>query len=418
MLSFKTAIETMTIGNNAFNQCSILNKVYITNLNRFAQTNFNNAKANPANTSQHIYDVNGKEIIDVVLPVGTRYVNNNAFNGCSNIKTLTVPVTVEYINDNIIYGCSALRDVYCYATQVPQFIGTEDPFDMSDVFRQAKLHVIYGNESAYKADSWWGCFYQVEGCNAPSSEDVKVSSITISQMEATLKPNDTMQLEATAYPTNAANKKIIWKSSNEEVAIVTDEGFVLAVAEGEADITAEAVDGSGIKAVCHITVQGEQKPVVPIVNIKFEESPVTIATGESYRLNVIFEPANATNQQLTWKSAVPSVVTVDDKGNIYGVKEGKSVVSAKTTDGSNLTINCVVTVTKTTGIGNITMGDVKLVIKDRHLKVEGLGDNDVIQVVNTIGFTVYQGKEHEVDLKAAGVYIIKVKGKTLKFSVK
>ena len=34
----------------------------------FAQTNFNNAKANPANTSQHIYDANGKEIINVVLP--------------------------------------------------------------------------------------------------------------------------------------------------------------------------------------------------------------------------------------------------------------------------------------------------------------------------------------------------------------
>ena len=100
------------------------------------------------------------------------------------------------------------------------------------------------------------------------------------------------------------------------------------------------------------------------------------------------------------------------------MKEGKSVVSAKTTDGSNLTINCVVTVSPSTGIGNITMGDVKLVIKDRHLKVEGLADKDIVQIINTIGFTVYKGTEHEIDLKAAGVYIIKVKGKTLKFSVK
>ena len=301
---------------------------------------------------------------------------------------------------------------------LPQFIGTEDPSAMSDVFNQATLHVIYGNESAYKADAWWGRFYKVEGCNAPSDEDVKVTSITISQTEATLKPNDTMQLEATVYPTNAANKKVNWKSSNEDAVIVTDEGFVLAVAEGEADVIVEAVDGSGIKAVCHITVEGEKKPVVPIVNIRFEESPVTIAIGESRRLNVIFEPANATNKELTWKSVSPSVVTVDDKGNIYGVKEGKSIVSAKTTDGSNLTINCVVNVTRATGIGNITMGDVKLVIKDRHLKVEGLADNDIVQIINTIGFTVYKGTEHEIDLKAAGVYIIKVKGKTLKFSVK
>ena len=66
------------------------------------------------------------------------------------------------------------------------------------------------------------------------------------------------------------------------------------------------------------------------------------------------------------------------------------------------------------------MGDVKLIVNKRHLKVEGLSDNDVIQVVNTIGYTVYRGTEHEVDLDldAAGIYIIKVKGKTLKFSVK
>lgn len=35
-----------------------------------------------------------------------------------------------------------------------------------------------------------------------------------------------------------------------------------------------------------------------------------------------------------------------------------------------------------------------------------------------IGYTVYRGTEHEVDLDAAGIYIIKVKGKTLKFSAK
>ena len=416
-VTFKTHATKLTVDKNAFNYCPVLRRVNIDYLDDWAHINFQNAEANPASTAHRLY-LNNEEIIDVNLPSGTKYIGNNVFNGCSNIRTLTVPATVEHINDNIIYGCSALRDVYCYAAKVPQFIGTEDPSAMSDVFNQATLHVIYGNESAYKADAWWGRFYKVEGCNAPSDEDVKVTSITISQTEATLKPNDTMQLEATVYPTNAANKKVNWKSSNEDVAIVTDEGFVLAVAEGEADITAEAADGSGIKAVCHVTVEGEKKPVVPIVNIKFEESPVTIAIGESRQLNVIFEPANATNKELTWKSVSPSVVTVDDKGNIYGVKEGKSVVSAKTTDGSNLTINCVVTVTPSTGIGNITMGDVKLVIKDRHLKVEGLADKDIVQIINTIGFTVYKGTEHEIDLKAAGVYIIKVKGKTLKFSVK
>ena len=417
-VTFHTAIETMTIGNNAFNQCPILNKVYITNMKSFAQTNFNNAKANPANTSQHIYDANGKEIINVVLPMGTKYVNNNAFNGCAFIESIEMPATMDHVNDDIFVGCTALKDVYCYAEEVPEFIGVNNPANMDDVFQQATLHVIYGNEEAYKADAWWKRFYKIEGCNAPSDADKKVTSITISQTEATLKPNDTMQLEATVYPTDAANKKILWTSSNEDVAIVTDEGFVLAITEGEADIIAEASDGTGIKAMCHLTVENEKKPVVPIVEIKFEESPVTIVLGESKKLNVLFNPVNASNKTLQWKSVNSDVASVDKDGNVLGVSAGKSIIQAKTTDGSNLTINCVVTVIPSTGISNITMGEVKLIVNNRHLKVEGLADHEVIQVVNSIGFTVYRGTDHEVDLNASGIYIVKMRGKTVKFNVK
>lgn len=416
-VTFRTEINTMTIGDNAFNLCPALSKVNISHLNSWAHTNFQNAKANPANTSHNIY-MNGVEIIDVVLPEGTRYVNNNAFNGCSHIKSLSMPKTIDRINDNIIYGCSALKDVYCYAEDVPVFIGTHDPADMDDVFKSTTLHVLYGKESAYKADSWWGRFAKVDGCDEPQVEPVKVSSITISQTSATLKVDDTIQLTATAYPTDADNRKIKWYSSNEDVAMVTDEGFVLAIAEGTSDITAEATDGSGVKAICQVKVEKKQGPAVIITQLEFESSAVTIEQGKPVQLLVKYYPENATNKQLNWTSAKPSVATVDENGVVTGVGEGKTIISAKTTDGSNLTINCVVTVVPATGIGNISMGDVKLLVKNRHLQVIGLADNDAIKVVNAIGYTVYEGTEHEVNLQSAGIYIVKVKGKTLKISVK
>ena len=416
-VTFKTHETKLTVDKNAFNHCAVLSKVNIDYLDDWAHINFQNAAANPASTA-HRLNLNGEEMVDIELPVGTKYIGNNVFNGCSDIRTLKIPATVEHVNDNIIAGCSSLTDVYCYATKVPSFIGTEDPSSMNDVFRKATLHVIYGNEEAYKADAWWKRFYKIEGCKDPGVEDVKVSSITISQTEITLKPDDTLQLEATVYPTEAANKSVIWKSSNEDVVIVTDEGFVLAVAEGEADVTVASAENSEIKAVCHIKVEKEKEPEVPIVQIKFEESPVTIALGETKKLNVIFNPVNATNKELDWVSAKTSVVEVDKEGNILGVSEGKAIVSAKTKDGSNLTINCVVTVIPSTGISNITMGEVKLIVNNRHLKVEGLADHEVIQVVNSIGFTVYRGTDHEVDLNASGIYIVKMRGKTVKFNVK
>ena len=327
-------------------------------------------------------------------------------------------VTSIYGGKNTSLDAEQVAQCYCYAEEVPEFIGVNNPASMDDVFQNATLHVIYGNEEAYKADAWWKRFYKIEGCNAPSDADKKVTSITISQTEATLKPNDTMQLEATVYPTDAANKKILWTSSNDDVAIVTDEGFVLAITEGEADIIAEASDGTGIKAMCHLTVENEKKPVVPIVEIKFEESPVTIVLGESKKLNVLFNPVNASNKTLQWKSVNSDVASVDKDGNVLGVSAGKSIIQAKTTDGSNLTINCVVTVIPSTGISNITIGEVKLIVNNRHLKVEGLADHEVIQVVNSIGFTVYRGTDHEVDLNASGIYIVKMRGKTIKFNVK
>ena len=415
-VTFHTALETMTIGNNAFNLCPVLSKVFITNMKSFAQTNFNNAKANPANTSQHIYNADGEEIINVVLPKGTKYINNNAFNGCAYIQSIKMPATMDHINDDIFVGCSALKDVYCYAEEVPEFIGVNDPSAMNDVFANATLHVVFGHEQAYKADAWWKRFSKVEGCDAPSDDEV--TSVVLNQTELTMKPDDTIQLTATVYPANATNKKLVWTSSNDEVAMVTDEGFVLAMAEGEADITATSAENSSIKAVCHIKVENEKEPVVTIVGIKFEESPVTISMGETKKLNVIFNPIDATNKQLEWKSTKTSVVDVDQDGNIIGVSEGKAIITAKTTDGSNLTINCVVTVVPATGINDITIGNVKLIVENRRLKVEGLAEKDIIQVIDYAGSTVYRGTDHEVNLNTSGVYIVKVKGKTMKIHVK
>ena len=415
-VTFHTALETMTIGNNAFNLCPVLSKVFITNMKSFAQTNFNNAKANPANTSQHIYNADGEEIINVVLPKGTKYINNNAFNGCAYMQSIKMPATMDHINDDIFVGCSALKDVYCYAEEVPEFIGVNDPSAMNDVFANATLHVVYGHEQAYKADAWWKRFSNVEGCDAPGDDEV--TSVVLNQTELTMKPDDTIQLTATVYPANAANKKLIWTSSNDDVAMVTDDGFVLAMAEGEADITATSAENSSIKAVCHIKVENEKEPVVTIVGIKFEESPVTISMGETKKLNVIFNPVDATNKQLEWKSTKTSVVDVDQDGNIIGVSEGKAIITAKTTDGSNLTINCVVTVVPSTGINDINIGDVKLTVENRRLKVEGLTEKDIIQVVDYAGSTVYRGTDHEVYLNTSGVYIVKVKGKTMKIHVK
>lgn len=158
-------------------------------------------------------------------------------------------------------------------------------------------------------------------------------------------------------------------------------------------------------------------PLYPVASISLPDE-VSLEMGKTMTLDYAVLPENAGTKTVAWSSNNPDVASVDENGVVMGRMSGDAIIVATATDGTEVSTSCKVTVTSATGIGNITMGDVKLVIKDRHLKVEGLADNDIVQIINTIGFTVYKGTEHEIDLKAAGVYIVKVKGKTLKFSVK
>ena len=66
------------------------------------------------------------------------------------------------------------------------------------------------------------------------------------------KIGDTMQMEAIIVPSDASNKEIEWKSSNENVCIVS-KGKVVAVGEGISVIIATTIDGNYM-ATCTINV--------------------------------------------------------------------------------------------------------------------------------------------------------------------
>ena len=83
---------------------------------------------------------------------------------------------------------------------------------------------------------------------------IPVSSITLDKSALSLEAMETYQLTASVSPANAANKALIWTSSNEAVATVDSNGQVTAVAKGTATITATAADGYGASANCTVTV--------------------------------------------------------------------------------------------------------------------------------------------------------------------
>lgn len=81
-----------------------------------------------------------------------------------------------------------------------------------------------------------------------------VKSVKLDKRNTTLKPGKTLRLMATLAPKTALNKKVIWESSNPDIATVTAKGVVKAKAKGKVKITAISYEG-GKMAVCTITVK-------------------------------------------------------------------------------------------------------------------------------------------------------------------
>ena len=73
---------------------------------------------------------------------------------------------------------------------------------------------------------------------------VDVSEITLqNQNDMNMKVGDSINAIMTVAPSNAKNKTLKWSSDNTAVATVNQSGHIRAVAEGDANITAESVNG-------------------------------------------------------------------------------------------------------------------------------------------------------------------------------
>lgn len=84
-------------------------------------------------------------------------------------------------------------------------------------------------------------------------KQIKVESISLNSSNLTLMVGESYNLTATVLPQNATKKSVIWSSSSSIVS-VSEIGLVTANAVGTAKVTATANDGSGIKAICTVSV--------------------------------------------------------------------------------------------------------------------------------------------------------------------
>ena len=134
-----------------------------------------------------------------------------------------------------------------------------------------------------------------EGTKEDGSENeppVKVTKITLDKTELTLAVGEKATLTATVEPEDATIKSVVWSSSNLDVATVNPiTGEIVAIADGNAVITATSSSNKEVSASCAVTV-GYSEPVTPKALVSRIERVVdfweSIPEDERYDQNATF----------------------------------------------------------------------------------------------------------------------------------
>jgi uncharacterized protein YjdB len=135
-------------------------------------------------------------------------------------------------------------------------------------------YIVYydnGFTSTYNSSTEKVFFY--EKVNS-STDPVAVTGVSLDKTTMSLTVGGNGTLTATVAPEDAANKNVIWSSSNTAVATVDNSGKVTAVAVGEAVITVTTEEGEKT-ATCSVTVTAPQEIESSVIELaKLKNSSV------------------------------------------------------------------------------------------------------------------------------------------------
>lgn len=146
------------------------------------------------------------------------------------------------------------------------------------------------------------------------------------------------------YPSNTTYKYVTWSTSNSSVVSVDDEGNIIGVGVGVAQITAE-VYGDVSKTIT-INVENEILPS----DLTLRKTSMELLRGKSGSVGYDMLPKTVTNRQVVWESSNTAVATVSSNGTIVGVKQGVAYITARTANGIERTITVTVKEIALTGV--------------------------------------------------------------------
>ena len=174
-------------------------------------------------------------------------------------------------------------------------------------------------------------------CKVTVTQPVK--GLIMNFTEKTIYTDEVFKLKVSITPSTATESRVVWRSSNTDVATVTEDGEVKGIAGGTALITCTTVEG-GYNATCVLTVL----ELVTTIKLNYEE--YRLGVDKSVVLEAVVSNQTASNKKVTWKSSDPKIASVNSKGKVTGVSYGNAVITAIAQDGSEVEASCEIEVVR------------------------------------------------------------------------
>lgn len=217
----------------------------------------------------------------------------------------------------------------------------------------------------------------------------------------TLNKGKTHQLALTVDPMDATALELTeWSSSNEGVATV-NYGYITAISEGEASITATLTQNKGKEKekICRVscTVNVESANVY-LEGMGISKKAVRLGGEESVQLSTYYIPTNANVDAngnelapMVWNTGDNDIATVDSTGKVTGKSTGTTLITAT---GNGHTVTCQVTVNDSNLVEVITLSEEKLTFKEEEAQNKQL--SCTIQPASITAVPVWKSSDSSV----------------------
>jgi len=285
------------------------------------------------------------DIVQVTIEAGVVSIGKSAFGGCNNLTSINIPANVTSIGESALAHCSNLKSI----------VVAED-------------NLVYDSRN---------------GCNAIIET---WTNVLVAGCSTTTIPEDVVSIGNSAFE---GCKKLTDVVIPERVADIGMHAF--ADCNGLTSITCESV----IPPVCGDNAFGNVEKSIPVyvsaspvavyqaadgwkeftniqamasdvlaTSLTLDAAEASLAPDETLTLTATLLPEDATNPALAWTSSNEKVATVDEYGVVTAVADGEATITVSTTDGSNLSATCVVTVETKEAEGDVTDYDNMIYFED------------------------------------------------------